>query len=111
LPSNLRRAEAAARPRQRRCSSNTATRPAIYNGLNLTTGFGYNTTGDRTSLTDPRNFITTSIFDADGRKTEDDHHTIAGWLPVCGRFCGLLEAQGARLRIRPNSHKAILRPS
>ncbi len=43
-------------------------------GLAIATGYGYDATGNVTSTTDPRGFVVTSIFDADRRKTEDDHH-------------------------------------
>ncbi len=42
--------------------------------LNLTTGYGYDSDGNVTSTTDPRGNVTTSQFDLERRKTEDDHH-------------------------------------
>jgi len=42
--------------------------------FNLTTGFGYDSDGNTTSTTDPRGNVTTSVFDLNRRKTEDDHH-------------------------------------
>jgi len=42
--------------------------------LNLKTQFGYDPDGNVNITTDPRNFVTTSIWDADRRKSEDDHH-------------------------------------
>jgi RHS repeat-associated protein len=43
-------------------------------GLAIVTGYGYDGIGNVTSTIDPRGFVLTSIFDADRRKTEDDHH-------------------------------------
>ena len=42
--------------------------------ISIVTQFGYDTFGNITSTTDPRGFVTTSSYDADRRKTEDDHH-------------------------------------
>lgn len=42
--------------------------------LNLTTQFLLDTDGNLTTVTDPRGNATTSIWDADRRKAEDDHH-------------------------------------
>ncbi len=42
--------------------------------LNLTTQFLYDPDGNLQTTTDPRGNATTSIYDLDRRKTEDDHH-------------------------------------
>ncbi len=42
--------------------------------LQLTTSFGYDARGDVITTTDPRGFVTTSLFDNNRRKIEDDHH-------------------------------------
>ena len=42
--------------------------------LNLKTQLLYDADGNLTAVTDPRMNVTTSIWDADRRKTEDDHH-------------------------------------
>ena len=42
--------------------------------LNLKTQFGYTLDGDPNMTTDPRGALTVSSYDADRRKSEDDHH-------------------------------------
>jgi YD repeat-containing protein len=48
--------------------------PGTGSHLHLTTAFGTDAQGDVTSTTDPRGFVTTSLFDPDRRKMKDDHH-------------------------------------
>jgi RHS repeat-associated protein len=43
--------------------------------LNLTTTFGYDTDGNVNSTTDPNTNVTSTIWDANRRRVEDDHHT------------------------------------
>ncbi|MEI9889150.1 MAG: hypothetical protein WDN08_22125 [Rhizomicrobium sp.] len=42
--------------------------------LNLVTQFAYDDAGDVTAATDPRGNVTTSLYDLDRRKIEDDRH-------------------------------------
>jgi len=48
--------------------------PGTTPHVNATTSFAYDAQGDVIATTDPRGNVTTSLHDADRRKTEDDHH-------------------------------------
>ncbi len=48
--------------------------PGTGTHLHLTTSFGYDSDGNVNSTTDPNTKVTSTIWDANRRKVEDDHH-------------------------------------
>jgi len=62
--------------------------------LDIVTQFGYDATGNVTSTTDPRNFVTTSIYDLDRRKLEDDRHNGGSGATLLAASSSVYNAKG-----------------
>ena len=62
--------------------------------ISIVTQFGYDSTGNVTSTIDPRGYTTTSIFDLDRRKLEDDRHDGSSSAALLAATQSVYDAQG-----------------